>query len=164
MMELVRTWLLGITGAAILAALADGLMPEGGVKQVGRLVCGLVLLAAVLRPLGSVKVTDLSGQWEYDGQQLQQYKQQLQEGVDENMKAVIEEQLAAYSMDKAAQLGIHCQIEVCCELGEDGVFFPACAQISGVIQPEERQTLEQMMMEDLGLSAKKLVFREEGQG
>jgi len=51
MMELVRGWLLGITGAAILAAVADGLMPEGGVRQVGKLVCGLVLLFAVLAPL-----------------------------------------------------------------------------------------------------------------
>lgn len=164
MMELVRTWLLGITGAAILAALADGLMPEGGVKQVGKLVCGLILLAAVLRPLGSVEVTNLSQRWEYDRQQVQQREQSLQEGVDGNMKAVIEEQMAAYSMDKAAQLGIHCQIEVCCQLDEDGVFLPISAQISGTIQPEERQTLEQMLNEDLGIQVQMLTFQEEGQG
>ena len=47
MMDAAREWLLGVTAAAILAALAEGLMQEGGPKRVGRLVCGLVLLAAV---------------------------------------------------------------------------------------------------------------------
>ena len=51
MMELVKQWLLGITGAAVLAALAEGIMPEGGIRQVGKLTCGLLLLSAVLRPL-----------------------------------------------------------------------------------------------------------------
>ena len=50
MMDAAREWLLGVTAAAILAALAEGLMQEGGPKRVGRLVCGLVLLAAVFRP------------------------------------------------------------------------------------------------------------------
>lgn len=50
MMAGVGSWLLSITGASVLCALADGLMPAGPVRRVGRLVCGLVLLA-VTSPL-----------------------------------------------------------------------------------------------------------------
>ena len=55
MMELLRAWLTGITAAAILCALANSLMPEGAVRRVGKLSCGLVMLAAVLRPLVEVE-------------------------------------------------------------------------------------------------------------
>ena len=51
MMGLLRDWLLGVTAAALLAALAQSLMPPGPVKKAGGLVCGLVLLWAVLSPL-----------------------------------------------------------------------------------------------------------------
>ena len=48
MMELVGNWLTGVTAAAILCALANSLMPDGPVRRVGRLACGLAVLAAVL--------------------------------------------------------------------------------------------------------------------
>ena len=50
MMELVGNWLTGVTAAAILCALANSLMPDGPVRRVGRLACGLAVLAAVLGP------------------------------------------------------------------------------------------------------------------
>lgn len=48
MMELVGNWLTGVTAAAILCALANSLMPDGPVRRVGRLACGLAVLAAAL--------------------------------------------------------------------------------------------------------------------
>lgn len=44
-------WLTGVTAAAILCALANSLMPDGPVRRVGRLACGLAVLAAVLGPV-----------------------------------------------------------------------------------------------------------------
>ncbi len=158
MIAVVRSWLLGITAAAILAALAESMMPEGGVKQVGKLVCGLALITAVLRPLGSVEVTDLVPMWEYDVQQ----SQVLQEEADRCMNTIIEEEMSAYSMDKAAQLGVPCSIRIACRLDEAGVFLPASAEIFGV-QEEGRQTVAKFLCEDLGLQKSNLVFREGGQ-
>ncbi len=161
MMALVRTWLLGVTAAAILAALADALMPEGGVKQAGRLVCGLVLLCAVLRPLGSVNVTEISGRWEYDSQELQRRSQELREETEAQMKTVIEQRLSAYSMDKAEQLGFPCRIAVTCRR-EEGTFLPEGARITGVLEPWQRQGVEELLTRDLGLPPEALDFREEG--
>ena len=100
MTELVREWLLGITGAAILTAIADGLMPEGGIKQAGKLVCGLVLLFAVLRPVAGENMTGLSERMSYDQQQIALHAQQLRKEADLPMKHVIEAELSAASMDK----------------------------------------------------------------
>lgn len=159
MMALVRGWLLGITGAAILAALAEGAMPEGSVKQVGKLACGLVLLVAVLQPLNQEQ--GIEGGWLPDNteEEIQKQTQMLQEEVDVQMRAVIEEELSAYSMDKAAQLGIGCQVRVTCALREDGVFLPEEVQIWGV-SLEERQRLAGVLEEDLGLEPEQVRFRE----
>ena len=51
MIGAVRSWLLAVTAVSLLCALAGALMPKGPVERVGRLVCGLVMLAAVLSPL-----------------------------------------------------------------------------------------------------------------
>ena len=60
MMELLRQWLVGVTCAAMIIALADSLTPSGTVRKVGKLVGGLVLLLAVLQPvLTSVSYTHL---------------------------------------------------------------------------------------------------------
>ena len=157
MMGLVREWLLGITAAAILAAFAEGVMPEGGIKQVGKLVCGLMMAAAVLRPLGQVEVTDFAPLLEYDEQQIQV----LQEEADTRMKTIIEQELAAYSMDKAAQLGISCQIRFTCRDEGENVFLPKSAEIFGVQDEQARKQLREFLCADLGMQANGLTFREE---
>ena len=58
MMDLVGNWLTGVTAAAILCALANSLMPDGPVRRVGRLACGLAVLAAVLGPVCMLVVPD----------------------------------------------------------------------------------------------------------
>ena len=45
-MGVVRSWLLGVTAAALVVALAETLAPEGSVKKVCRLAGGLALLLA----------------------------------------------------------------------------------------------------------------------
>ena len=50
MMAGVQLWLRSVLAVSLLCALADALTPQGGVKRVQRLVCGLVLAAAALGP------------------------------------------------------------------------------------------------------------------
>lgn len=51
MMELLRQWLVGITCAAMIVALADSLTPSGTVRKIGRMAGGLLLLVAVVQPV-----------------------------------------------------------------------------------------------------------------
>ena len=54
MMALVRQWLLGVTAAALVLALAEALAPEGGAKKVCRLAGGLALLLAAVGPVAGL--------------------------------------------------------------------------------------------------------------
>ena len=159
MTGMIRTWLLGITGAAILTAFAESLMPAGGVKQIGKLVCGLVLVAAVLRPLSGGGEAVSMQAFNAGTEELQARTQQLKAETDAKMREVIEEELAAYSMDKAAQLGISCQVRVACTQEEDGIFLPQRVQIWGVCQ-EEGQPLAAVLQQEFDLGAEQIQFQE----
>lgn len=50
MLELIRHWLVGITCAAMLVALAESLIPAGSIRRIARLSRGAVLLAGYPEP------------------------------------------------------------------------------------------------------------------
>ena len=158
MIDAVRGWLLCVTCAAMLAAMAETLMQDGQIKVVGKLVCGLLLIFAVLRPLKE-NATDLTQNWEYHRLQLEEETLRLQSQTGEQMKQVIEVQMSAYSMDKAAQSGIECEIKVSCRTA-DGGFLPQSAQVAGVNSGEEMERVAAILTQDLGIKPEYVTCRE----
>lgn len=151
MMAGVGSWLLSITGASVLCALADGLMPAGPVRRVGRLVCGLMLLAVILAPLAQL---DLEGgqRWleEYH-LGLEDRTQELERQVDEQMKTIIEQEYAAYIVDKAAEWGLTCTARVTCGETEDGLYLPVRTEVTGPLTQGDRARLTRLIREELGV-------------
>ena len=147
MMEAARQWLLGVLSVCLVCALADALMPKGGVKRVGQLVCGLVMALAILAPAADF---DLAG-----GQRwLEDYlagvgrrEDELEEQVNMGMKTIIEERYAAYIVDKAAGLGLSC-----CEPDGEGLWLPVRAELTGAAAPEARAELAALLEAELGLT------------
>lgn len=157
-MELVRQWLLGVTCAALMAALADGLMPKGAVKQVGKLVCALVLLCAVLRPLLSVNITD-SGQLLSRLQgEVEDSRAQLEQDSAQMLKTLIERECGAYIVDKAARFGAVCHAQVECASSEAGTWLPRRAYITGQLNAQQRQQLTAAVHSELGIAPECLVY------
>ena len=54
MLAWIQRWLMGVTAASVLAAAAESLMPPGTIRRLGKLTGGLVLLLAVLSPIGQI--------------------------------------------------------------------------------------------------------------
>ena len=106
MLELIRHWLVGITCAAMLVALAESLIPAGSIRRIARLTGGLVLLAAILNPLLKLDTTALTRALTEYKLELSAYSADLEEENEILMKDIIEEQSGAYIQDKAAALGI----------------------------------------------------------
>lgn len=162
-MGAVRSWLLTVIAASLICALADALMPPGAVRRVGRLVCGLVLLGAILTPLARL---DLSGgqRWLEDYlASLENREAELAETVNEQMKVIIEQEYAAYIVDKAAGLGLTCTVQVECALSEDGLYLPVRTEVAGPQTAEVQAQLIRIISEDLGVpdSAQIYIDKEE---
>ena len=100
--------------AAILCALANSLMPDGPVRRVGRLACGLAVLAAVLGPVLRLGPMEPEAWLEEYGQVMAVQRQELEQTRAETVGAVIEQSCAAYIADKAAELGAACTAQVTC--------------------------------------------------
>lgn len=152
MIEMVRAWLLSVLLLCVFCALADSLMPSGGVKQVGKLVCGLVLLWGMTAPLLSLDVE--SGQ-RWVEEQLHRWDGEsglLKKEAEELSKPIIEEGYAAYIVDKAAEREIICRARV--ESKRDasaGVSLPWETWVVGNVSPADELWLRETICRDLGI-------------
>ncbi|MGI5963619.1 MAG: hypothetical protein ACOX7N_07905 [Lawsonibacter sp.] len=147
----IKEWLLAIFAACVVCAIGERLMPEGPVKRVGVLVCGLVLLCAILSGVGTLNLEEGQAWVEESFTQLAQGKQELKEQVDEGMKSIIEEQFAAYIVDKATEMGLTCQAEVICRDTGEGIYVPDSTQVMGTFSEEEYSRLMECICTDLGV-------------
>ncbi len=149
MMAGVREWLLALVSVCLLCALADAMMPQGPVRKVGRLVCGLTLLCALLAPLSRLDLEGGQAWVEEYFAGLERREQELQEQVNAGTKDIIEEKYEAYIVDKAKQAGIVCTVRVTCQPGEDGLMTPFQVELAGSFTDQVQSTLTQLIQEEL---------------
>ena len=148
-MALLRSWILGVTAAAMAVAAAQALMPEGAVKRAGRLTGGLVLALALLQPVlgaGTAGLPDTlpgaslrTGNGETGEQMLYA-----------SMKEVIEERVAAYITEKGTDPGT-AAVRVTCREGGGGVPVPWQVEVTGSLTDSQRAELEQWLTSEIGI-------------
>lgn len=159
-MELLRQWLTGVICAAIIVALADSLMAGGTVRRIGRLAGGLLLLAAVVKPVLEVDLTVLSAaSLRLEAEAVPAAEEA---GLD-LMKSIIGEETGAYILDKAAELGISCQeVRVTCAVEENGVPYPASVVLVGDLTEEEQARLSRRIEADLAIPVERQSYEKGG--
>ena len=164
MMGLVRQWLLGVTAAALVLALAEALAPEGGAKKVCRLAGGMAQLLAAAGPLtGLLDGGFLTRAVEGWRDKARSYELELEEKNDLFYLSIIEEETAAYVMDKAKEFGFDCQAEVTYGYDEEGVPRPWEVTARGSWTQEQREQLGRLLEEELGVPPKRQFYDEETQ-
>ena len=101
-----RQWVLGIFSASLLSALALALCPEGRVKPVLRMVCGIVCALAVASPLMTLDPESLAAGLAGYRQTGRSLAGDAQEEGKILERTYIERECAAYICDAAAQRDI----------------------------------------------------------
>lgn len=153
-MEWLRAWLLSVTAAALIAALTDALCPKGYSRKLGHMAGGLLLLLAVLSPIGrldSVRLADA----------LAKYRLGREEAAEAMMvdsqdlrKAIIARESAAYISDKAAALGIReAEVWVECRMTPEGFPAPESVRVRGTGPDAAWTALERAITADFALEA-----------
>ena len=151
-MAVMKTWLHRLVAVSILCAIADTLMPSGGPKRVGRLVCGLVLACTVCQPLLELDLNE-GQQWLESWQsELNGCEAGLTDQADAARKSIIEEEYRAYILDKAARMGAGSpDVRVESAPDGDGLFLPSRVVISGPMDAAEWEVLADAVEADLGI-------------
>lgn len=160
MMDGAREWLLAILSACVLCAVAESLMPSGPVKRMGKLVCGLVLLCALLSGMKGLDLEESQAWLRQWTSGMEEEKAELENQVNEGMKVIIEEKFEAYIVDKAAELGLACTAQVSCRM-EEGICVPDEIQVVGDFSPEEESQLRDCFQEELGVPSQRQIYQRE---
>lgn len=158
-MDAVRSWALGVACAAVAAAMAESLCPKGTVKRIAALAGSLLLAIALLRPLAQWKDFDLASNLERYRAELEPYSGRLAAENENLMRELIVEKVAAYIVDKAAELGFSCTALVEVQPGEDGTPLPWSVEIVGGYTSGQQKALTQLIEETLGISAERQTYR-----
>ena len=160
-MEWFRQWLIGITTAAMLNALAKSLMPKGVVQQIGRLTGGLVLLLAILHPIYQLDEGMMEAVFSPYIGQIEAHAEIPESENFSFMKTIIEEECGAYIQDKAKEQGMECRAAVTCSAEEDEYPYPKTVLVSGALNESQRSWLEEMIETDLGIPKQAQRYRAE---
>ena len=152
MMEAIRQWIVRLTCAAIVSASALALTPEGSVKKVVRLVCGILTVTVLLSAAVTFDLEAFSrsaAQYQTEAEQITGLARQQTEQL---LRRSIEERCAAYIWDKACDMGINLtKAEVSAAWSEDGYWYPVGAVIEGEYTPEQQLSLASAVEAELGI-------------
>ncbi len=157
MTEALRSWVVGIAGAAMVTAIAMTVTPEGRVKKVVSLVCGLMTVVALIKPVVGF---DYGGFSEY----LARYKSDAAAfssdigDTNENLtRRIIEERCEAYILDKGKSLGLE-ELKASVQLtwSVDGYWYPCSALLCTNADEDKRQKLSQSIEAELGIPSEEL--------
>ncbi len=156
MTELLGGWVRTIAAVAIICSAALMLTPSGKAKSVLKIVCALVMVFSVISPLMNKKLPLLS-------MDIAQYKQNAQEVIaqakEEETKlnrTIIEEQCAAYILNKAQSLGIEgINVSVSAKWGDEGCWYPYEISILGEVISADKNRLSNLIAGELGIPAQR---------
>lgn len=143
---------MGIVAAAFLVSLLNALGGTGAGQGMRRLVGGILLTLAVLRPLGRINVTI---------PELDEFSYDAEKAVTAGMEQAddlrfqrITEAYDAYILTKAAALGLEAATEV--TVKENGC--PESVTIFAAASPVERQELTGIITRELGIEKEAVVW------
>lgn len=121
-----------------------------------KLIAGLVMTVTLVRPLVTVRLTDLT-QWshEFDSDAARA----VALGQTQTRKALVEfiiQRTQAYILDKAQALNTALEVEV--TLSDDEIPIPVKVCLSGKVSPYAKGRLQQIISEELGIERENQIW------
>ena len=158
-MTAIGQWIVGLAASALIAGLALAVTPKGRVRNVLKLVTGAVMIIALVSPVLHFDLSLFSVNAEQFREQLQAVQGSVDEASNRLSRDVIEQECAAYILDKAQGLGIKVgAVSVTAKWGDEGVFYPVEAHITARLSGEEKSALSQAIEAELGIAPERQVW------
>lgn len=159
MAEALRSWILGLAGAAMVTAAAMTVTPEGKVKKIVGLICGLMMVIALLRPLVGFDYTSFSKYLTRYKNDAETFSSEIAD-ENENLKSrIIEDKCEAYILDKGKSFGItDLTVIVTATWSEDGFWYPSGAKLMTNASTEARGKLGNSIEAELGIPQEELIW------
>lgn len=156
MTELIRSWVLGITGMSLVTSAVMALTPKGRVKKTVSLVCGLGMIVVLISPIMDFDYSSFAGYMTDYNFNLDGMGKKLDEENERLTRLIIQEETSAYILDKAKSAGAqNAKISVETKLDEDGAWYPWEVTVEGEFTIEQRVKIQSTIEGDLGIPAER---------
>lgn len=150
-MEVLRAWVMGITGAAVISAVCIAIAPEGRAKKVVRLVCGLLTIICLALPVTKNKF-DFAGKLAGIEAGTEDFLSEVKKSEQTVTRLVIQERYETYISDKGAQLGIDiAEVSVKMRWSSDGYWYPVSADITADSEEAGKNSLKDHITAEMGI-------------
>ncbi|MGE4483538.1 MAG: hypothetical protein AB7C97_00340 [Oscillospiraceae bacterium] len=152
MMEGLKAWILSVAGAALIASVVLAVTPESPQKKAVRLVCGLLIITALLSVVPKFGADSFP-------RLIEEYRAEAEDnsaGVkDDNkrlLRLIMDEQCTTYISNEAKAAGIG-NIEAVFDFSwsGDGYWYPVGVEIRTDAGENEKENLSKQIEADLGI-------------
>jgi len=151
-MHIIGQWVMGLAASALLTSLALAVTPKGRVRDVLKLVCGAVMVIALVSPLLRFDLASFSINAERFREELGAVQDNVSETGKRLTRDIIEKECAAYILDKAQVLGLSVQrVSVTAKWGDEEVFYPYEARIEARLDEAQKGALSRAIEAELGI-------------
>lgn len=151
----IRTYILGVVAAAMLCGIVQSIVPKDGTMAVAmKLIVGLLMTLAVLRPWVSISFDGLFGWTSTITQEAESIVSEGKLMGELSYREGIKQRLEAYILDKGTAMGASLEVEIV--VYDDGLPVPIAAKIKGALSPYAKEMLRRTLTEELGISEEEL--------
>ena len=150
MTDILRSWLLALTAAALLGAVCKSVTPKGKVRAVVLLACSAASAAALLSPLKRLDSEMILG--EIAGQYARQTaeSERLEQTNDALRRSIIESMTEAYISERGKALGLELTVDV--QARWDGSYWlPWQAELTASGPEQAKSDLARLLETELGI-------------
>lgn len=119
MMEDLRSWIFSLAAAAICLSVLQPLIPKGTIRAIFRVSSGLVLLVVALRPLLAFDPERLTLHYSDYQAEMDRQIEEYRTDYEEELTDIIQQETGAYISEKAAEMGVACNVQVIAEICGD---------------------------------------------
>ena len=149
-------FVLGLICAALIAGILQTLTEKSSCARVIQILCGIFLMVTALKPLKTVEFPDISAWAKAWDQEADRAVQEGEAIYNRQYASVIKEQLEAYILDIASQLGLSITAQL--ELTREGL--PDSVTFTGEAGQREKEKLQERIAKDLGIPKEKQLWRD----
>lgn len=154
-MEALREYVLSVVSAAILCGMVCSISgTKGSTGAVLKLVSGLILTFAVIRPIAQVRLEELTLFTADLALEAEAASAMGEEIYKEYVSEIIKEETEAYILDKAQSLNAALTVDV----RLDAQNIPEEVTVSGQFSPYAKQKLQSIIETELGIPKERQIW------
>lgn len=153
MADVLHPWIVSIICTAVLCAVAISLTPKGRVLSALKLVCGLVMVFAIVSPLKQLDFSEYSKYMAKYEDRAAELSSSGNEYGDKMNRTIIEDKCAAYILDKAESYGAELSsVSVAAEWSMDGYWYPISCNIAYSCSDDLKESISSSVEAELGIA------------